>query len=103
MAEISKGEKQLDWVCRILISLDLYLTVSGYISFFQTKYQLTSPLIPRSTSYDISEIYMKAGLFTGIGLLAGLWFYFFQKRIIAIILLCLAAFSYEIVFLFFRK
>ena len=103
MLEISKREKQLDWVCKILISLDLYLTVSGYISYFQIKYQLTSPLIPRSTSYDISEIYMKAGLFAGIGLLAGLWFYFFQKRIIAIILLCLAAFSYEIIFLFFRK
>lgn len=103
MPEISNREKTSEWVCRILITLDLYLAVSGYIAFFQTKYQLITPLIPRSTLYEISEIYMKAGLFTGIGLLAGLWFYFFRKRIIAIILLCLAAFSYEIIFLLIRK
>jgi hypothetical protein len=102
MPEISKREKQLDWVCRILITIDLYITVSGYISYFQTKRQLVSPLIPKSTLYDISEIYMKAGLITGIGLMAGLWLYFFKKRIAAIILLCLAMFSYELVFLFLK-
>jgi hypothetical protein len=46
---------------------------------------------------------MKAGVVTSIGLFAGLWFYFFRKRIVAIILLSLAAFSYEIIVLLLNK
>ena len=103
MIEMSKREKQAEWICRILISLDVYLMASGYIAYFQAKYQLETPLIPRSVLYDVTTVYMKAASFTAIGLFAGLWLYFFRKKTMAIVLLAAAALLYESILLFFRK
>jgi len=95
MAEISR-DKQLEWGCRILITLDLYFVAAGYILYFQTNYQLVSPLIPRSTLYDITDTIMKASLIATVGLLGGLWFYFFGKKLVAFILFSLTAIIYEL-------
>lgn len=92
-----------EWICRGLITLDLYLVASGYISFFQTKHQLLTPLIPHSILYDVADNYMKASLITIPGLIVGLWFYFFRKRIVAIVFLCIAALSYQTMLLLINK
>lgn len=90
MAEIIKRENQLDWACRILITLDLVVILGGYFSYFQTRYQLVSPLIPQSTIDQIISdnvsIIMKASIVAAVIFLAGLWFYSFGKKSIALFL-----------------
>ena len=90
MAEISKREKQLEWACRLLMTADVIVILSGYLSWFQTKYQLVTPLIPRSTIYEIfndaGDIHFKVSIIAALIFLSGLWFYFFKKKILAIVL-----------------
>jgi hypothetical protein len=96
MAETTKRKLTLEWICRIGITINLYYIVSGYIVYFQTKHQLITPLIPRSTLYDITDHLMKASLIVSVCFLAGLWFYFFRKRVAAIVLLTASPVLYEI-------
>ncbi|MEI9807890.1 MAG: hypothetical protein WDO16_08475 [Bacteroidota bacterium] len=90
MPENAGREKQLQWVCRILMTINVLLLCSGYISFFQLKYQLDSPLIPKSTIYrifaDTDKMIMNASIFSGIIFIAGFWFYSFNKKVIAAVL-----------------
>ncbi|MBI3138611.1 MAG: hypothetical protein HYZ15_08515 [Sphingobacteriales bacterium] len=88
MMEINNRKKQLNWVCRILITLDLVVVSAGYLSFFQAKQQLSSSLIPDSTRLQIiSDGYIfHASLLAAVFFLAGLWFYSFHKKRIAIVL-----------------
>jgi hypothetical protein len=103
MPEISEKPTWKEWTCRILITLDLYLIAQGYASFFLAKHQLVSPLIPQSLLYDISAIEMKESLATTIGLAIGLWFYFYKKKIAAIVIFSLAMASGEILVLLSNK
>ncbi|MEO6613516.1 MAG: hypothetical protein ABIT05_16080 [Chitinophagaceae bacterium] len=100
MPEISKKERKLDWTCRILMILDIYIILAGYISYFQAKWQLVSPLIPRDTInqilYDTNDVMMRAGIIAGILFLAGLWLYTFNKKIIAIILFITVPVCFEL-------
>ncbi len=45
-----------------LIILNLLSAGSGYISYFQAKYQLVSPLVPNTVVLDIIDPYMLLGL-----------------------------------------
>lgn len=103
MPEISKREKQIEWACRILLSVNVFVIVAGYIAYFQTKYQLLSPLIPRSILYEITDAYMKASLVSGCMFLIGIWLYSFKRRIASIIIFSLSALSYELLLTIFRK
>jgi hypothetical protein len=96
MLEISEKPTWKEWACRILITLDLYFIAEGYFSFFLTHNQLVSPLIPQSILYDATIVQMKGGLVTTIVMAAGLWLYFFKKRVAAIVILSLAMTSNEI-------
>ncbi|MBL0271218.1 MAG: hypothetical protein KAX45_07690 [Chitinophagaceae bacterium] len=88
MAEISAYKKQIDWGCRILIVLDMLVVLSGYFSWFRTKYQLVSPLIPRSTVseifLDIADIQFKYAIVAAVIFTAGLLLYSFGKKILAL-------------------
>jgi hypothetical protein len=103
MPEISKKENQLQWICRILISINVLLIIGGYISFFQTKHQLDSPLIPRSTVYqifaDTDNMIMKASIISAGIFLAGFWFYSFNKKKTAIILFSACIISFKLLLL----
>jgi hypothetical protein len=89
MTEITKKEKQLDWACRILMTIDLLLVVSGYLSWYQTKQQLVSPLIPRSTIAEVwldnGDLLAKASMISAVLFLPGLWLYSFKKKIPALV------------------
>lgn len=89
MPEISKREKQLEWACRLLMIADVMVILSGYLSYFQAKRQLLSPLIPRDTIariwYDTGDEMMKAGIIAGIIFIPGLLLYSFKKRLPALI------------------
>lgn len=101
MPEILRREKQLEWACRILMTADVFVIVSGYLSWFQTKRQLISPLIPTSTTFQIfsdgGDIHFKISMIAALIFLAGLWFYSFKRKITAIILFSAA------IALFFMK
>ena len=95
MTAINK-EKRIDWICRILVTIQLIFVISGYITLLQTKYQLDSPLIPQSLIYEISYPNLTAGLITSGFMIATLWLYFFNKRVLAIWLAASSLLVYEI-------
>jgi hypothetical protein len=73
------------------------------ISFWQTKFQLVSPLIPTTVVDEISEPYWKASMIVSITFIVALWLYFFKKRIAAIIVSGTSIVAYQfIVQIFFQ-
>ena len=68
----------------------LLISILGkYIIFYQTKYQLESPLIPASTILTITEPYLFIGLVSTIVSLVALLLYFYEKYLLIIILVIL--------------
>ena len=105
MSEILKRETKIEWACRVLMTVDVVVIVAGYISYFQAKNVLISPLIPKTTLYQIlyddNNIIMKASLIAGSFFLAGLWFYSFKRKIPAIVLFSLAIIFYKVLLILF--
>jgi hypothetical protein len=95
MPEKLNRDRRFEWACRILLTVHLGIAMSGYISYLQTKYQLTSPLIPPSIIQEIAEPGIYTGLCTGVTFLAALWFYFFRKPLIVMVLSSISILSYE--------
>ena len=85
MAE-SKKDKRIEWICRVMLTLQLLLVIKGYVVFLQTKYQLVSPLIPESIIYDISSPHITSSLISSGLMLVSLWLYFVNKKIASIVI-----------------
>lgn len=85
---------KLEKPCKILLLINSFIAVLGYISFIQTNYQLVSTLIPSSMVYQIAKPNIIASLPATILLIISLGFYFFHKRISVIIISSLAIISY---------
>jgi len=102
MASDNKGNR-LEWICRILMTIDVIVIISGYLSYFQTRHQLVSPLIPKSAIYEImsDSHVMEASVISAILFLGGLWFYFFQKTLVAIAFFAGAILAFKIVALIY--
>ena len=81
-----KKHDSLEWACRVILTIHLFRIATGYLTVLQTDYQLTSPLIPKYTAYEIAMPFMLPSLWMVISFVAALWFYFFQKRIATIII-----------------
>jgi hypothetical protein len=100
MPEISKKEKQLDWACRILMTTDVLFMLAGYLSFFQTKHQLVSPLIPTETVYRIfvdgGDEIMKASIIAAIIFLAGCWLYTFRLKKLSLLLFIISPVCFKL-------
>jgi hypothetical protein len=81
-------EKLIEWICRILMTIDIFVIIAGYLSYFQAKRQLDSPLIPKSAVIQILSDtgIMERSTISAIPFLIGLWFYSFKLKIPAIIL-----------------
>lgn len=103
MPENSRKYDLLEWACRILMTVDVLVIVMGYITYFQTSYQLISPLIPHDVIHQISDGYMKASLITSGFFLIGLWLYFFKKKTPAVVLFALTIISYQVLLMAFTK
>jgi len=99
MPHTAEKEKWLNWVFRAFVLLDLYLIVSGYIAWYQTRYQLVSPLIPKQTINQIiaDSQFFEASIVTAAFFLVGVVSYTFNKKTAALVFLCLGAIAYEIV------
>jgi hypothetical protein len=87
---------QAEWACRILLTIHLFCVAGALIVFWQTKYQLVSPLIPKGTVEQITGPYWTASLVVAASYLAALWFYFFRKRTATIILSAASVLAYPL-------
>jgi hypothetical protein len=98
MTEIIKKDISLNWVCRILFSIDILLLISGNLSYIQTRKQLVSPLIPDSlvTTIIKDSRFYESSIGAGVFLLAGLWFYSFNRKKTAVILFGTAILVYKL-------
>ena len=101
MPEKSKRERYSEWACRILLTVHCWLTLSGYIAYLQAKHQLISPLIPEDTIRVLTEPNFYTGLCMGATFLLSIWFYFFRKKLITIIMSSISVLAYEPVLLYF--
>jgi len=54
------------------------------VLYYQTKYQLTSPFIPKTSIAGIAQPYIFRSLISGILLIIAMIFYFYSKYIITI-------------------
>ena len=95
MEHKEKKEKIIEWSARILLSVHVLRSLSCLIIYWQTKVQLTSPLIPEYVPIDISLPYFKASLIIGASFIISLWFYFFRKKLIAISISAVSILVYE--------
>jgi hypothetical protein len=77
-------------ICRVLFTLNTLMLAASLLVYVQTEYQLVSPLIPRSTIDQIAGPYLRGALVVAILLIPGLWFYFFRKLTVVIVLLVLS-------------
>lgn len=99
MPQRTGNEKWLNWSCRILIVLGILLVVSGYLSWYQSKSQLISPLIPKETIDQIledSQVF-EASIAAAVFLLGGVLSYTFNKRIAALVLLGMAVIAHQVI------
>ena len=83
----SKKDKRIEWICRIMLTLQLLLVIKGYVVFLQTKYQLASPLISESIIYDVSNPHIISILISSGFMLASMWLYFIDKKIASIVIM----------------
>lgn len=96
---------RLEWGCRILLSIQLILTGSGYIKVWQTKYQLMSPLVPQSAVNtiisDVISYSYKPCFLLSASLLVALWLYFLNKKLAVVVMSSISILSFEIWMRFF--
>jgi hypothetical protein len=98
----NSSARKKEWLCRILLTINVILVLNGLVSFIQADYQLISPLIPQSTVYLITRIDILSSAWSGLFLIISLWFYFYKKYTVVIILGIFAIIIYLIKFeLFF--
>jgi hypothetical protein len=98
-----KREKLTEWTCWLLLTVHFWFCASGYITYFQTKNQLTTPLIPESTILVISEPSFFSALSICGSFIISLWLYFFRKRIAVIILSAISIVAYEVLLVYFIR
>lgn len=103
MLSTEKRDNQLEWICRILMTIDVFVVSAGYFYYFQASRQLKSPLIPRALVYQIvsGSHVMEASLIAGMLLLTGMWLYFFRRKLLAVVLFGLTIILFKVVSLVF--
>lgn len=90
------SSSNIDKTSKILLLINSFISILGYIIFLQAEHQLVSPLIPSSTVLQISKHSIVASLPSSILLIISLIFFFLQKKIISIIISSIAIVSYFI-------
>jgi len=91
----------MEGACRIALTIHFILVALGYIEYFQTRYQLTSPVIPKSMIMLIARPYLEVSLAVAPLFLISLYCYFFQRRTITLIISLGSVFIYVAVIRYF--
>jgi hypothetical protein len=84
-------------ICRVLFTLNTLMLAGSLLIYIQTQYQLVSPLIPRNIIDQIAGPYLQGALPVAILLLPGLWFYFYRKLTVVIVLQALSLLAFILV------
>jgi hypothetical protein len=71
---------------KVLLIIVLLLIATDIGTFFQTEYQLVSPLIPKGIIVEISRPYLFASLISVTAVIAALIFYFFSRYLFTIVI-----------------
>lgn len=87
-------------VARVLIGLLLFASLLNIVSWYQTKMQIVSDLIPESVIYEVSKPYRNMGLFLAMILVISIVIYFFKKYW-WVVGLCAVALAIQLIFIFF--
>ncbi len=82
-------QKKVANIALVLGILDITMLI---VVFFQTEYQLTSPLIPASTILEIVRPYLLKALFSCLAYIAALIFYLYARYIVTIIICAVTVF-----------
>ena len=89
-------ERSTEWACRIVLTVHLFTVVAGYISYLQTKYQLITPVIPANVIEQIASPFWKVSLAEAVLFSLSLWFYFFKKRLVVLILSSISILLFQV-------
>jgi hypothetical protein len=84
-------------ICRVLFTLNALTLAGSLLIYVQTEYQLVSSLIPRHTIDLIAGPYLKAALVVAILHIPSLWFYFFRRLTVVIMLQALSLLGFILV------
>ena len=94
-------DRSTEFACRTILTFHLLTVLAGYIVFVQTKYQLDSPIIPRSTIEMITSPYWKISLVESATFILSLWFYFLRLRIWVLVISSVSFVAYVITVRYF--
>jgi hypothetical protein len=95
-----KKQKTLKLTANTLLFV-LLLSIAGQLSaFYQTKYQLTSPVIPEHVILQIVSPFIFSAFVSTLICIAGLILYFYQRYLLVIIV-CGLAIIWQQVYLHF--
>lgn len=84
---------------KISIIVLLLSIIGQFVSFYQTKYQITSPLIPESIIMDIGGQFIFKALTSTVITIGALILYFYQKYLLIIILVVLTLIAMRFIYL----
>jgi hypothetical protein len=84
-----------------LIIVNLIRAGGCFISFFQAKYQIVSPLIPQSIVLEIVASYMIVGLGSIVLTIAAFGFFVYSKYMFSIIICVLSLILAQFYFFFY--
>ena len=101
MQSNQKHTNNIEWVCRIILTIHLFRIAAGYITILQADYKLTSPLIPSFTVYEIAKPYILPSFLMICSFVLALWFYFYQKKLVSLIISGISLVAFEVWLTFF--
>jgi hypothetical protein len=78
-------QKTINVIAKVALIVVLISIASELAIFFQTEYQLISPIIPEKIVLDIVRPYLFMALVSTLGYIIALILFFYQRHILTII------------------
>jgi len=99
--EMNSGKPER--VCWILLTINIYFISSGYITFFQTEFQFSSPLLSKEIIIMLAGPYLKTSLILCGTFLLSLWLFFLKKFRAVIVVQIISGVAYYVLPYLFRE
>jgi hypothetical protein len=93
LTQQNKENRNIKTAAKIALVVLLLTIVGQFISVYQTKYQLVSPLIPENTIWEINKQFIFTAFISTIICIVGLFLYFYEKYLWIIILIAITLLS----------
>ena len=95
----SKNRRKIKIGAKVSLIVILLTIVRQFISIYQTKYQLVSPLIPENTIWEINKQFIFLAFISTIISIVGLLLYFYEKYLWIIILIAITLISERFIYI----